>query len=346
MSQFLRTLCADPILLKNLYKRYAFLRCEDEREQAFFHLQTLTTVEFSCFTNAYTNSSLLYQVLIFPSAKSGNAPCSARVWMHVVGSSGESTLEIPKGVIHFCFWANNLGVLTSLRLGHDNSGSNPNWLVEHVLIRNELTNHAFKFACGRWLGSGVDDGSTERYMVGYPIPPSGSPAEFHKVMQSCARAPEQIFPATPVKALDPENEAIELQTQLGDAINRLVKFHHKSLNEKISYAHLMCGENGLVHALLNIFSFGYKSARLFGKNLSVWDFFLKVTMDFNQGIAATLQQPSPQPSPAKLRPNYSSSTLDSPRKTSSLSQLLESPRRNPAGSTPQGTLSRSNQFRR
>lgn len=44
---------------------------------------------------------------------------------------------------------------------------------------------------------------------------------------------------------------------LGDAINRIVKFYHKSLNEKISYAHLMCGEFGLVHALLKIFSFGF-----------------------------------------------------------------------------------------
>ena len=44
---------------------------------------------------------------------------------------------------------------------------------------------------------------------------------------------------------------------LGDAINRLIKFSLKSLKEKISYAHLMCGEYGLVHALINIFSFGY-----------------------------------------------------------------------------------------
>ena len=33
----------------------------------------------------------------------------------------------------------NLGVLTSLRLGHDNAGLTPHWLVEHVLIRNEFT---------------------------------------------------------------------------------------------------------------------------------------------------------------------------------------------------------------
>ena len=73
-----------------------------------------------------------------------------------------------------------------------------------------------------------------------------------------------------------------MQTMLGDAVNRLVKFYHKSLDEKaISYAHLMCGQGGLVQALIYVFSFGFKSARLFGRNLYVWDFFLKVTSDFN-----------------------------------------------------------------
>lgn len=63
LAQLLRTLVSDPALLTNIYKRYAFLRSDEEREQALHHLQTLTTVEFSCFTNAYANSTLLYQVL-------------------------------------------------------------------------------------------------------------------------------------------------------------------------------------------------------------------------------------------------------------------------------------------
>ena len=116
------------------------MRCEDEREQCLHYLQTLNTVDFSCFTNAYSKSSILYQVLIFPSQKSAGASVtSANVWLHVVGSLGESgLLRIPRGVIHFSFWAKNLGIITSLRMGHDNAGNNPNWLVEHVVIKNEL----------------------------------------------------------------------------------------------------------------------------------------------------------------------------------------------------------------
>ena len=119
----------------------------------------------------------------------------------------------------------------------------------------------------------------------------------------------------------------------------------------------MCGQFGLVHAMLYIFSYGYKSARLFGRNLSVWDFFLKVTMDFNQSLPHLYQtssnsnQNSPHPSPR--RGHY---TLESPKRSIgqglSMSSLLDSPKRTlGAGglgsNIPQGaTLSRSNQFRR
>ena len=45
-------------------------------------------------------------MLIFPSPKCGTQPCSANVWMHVVGSRSETkTISVPRGVIHFSFWA-------------------------------------------------------------------------------------------------------------------------------------------------------------------------------------------------------------------------------------------------
>ena len=77
----------------------------------------------------------------------------------------------------------------------------------------------------------------------------------------CMNQPLTTCPVTQLKSTlgsrdQDQEEVAELQTMLGDAINRIVKFYHKSLNEKISYAHLMCGQFGLVHALLYIFSYG------------------------------------------------------------------------------------------
>ena len=74
-----------------------------------------------------------------------------------------------------------------------------------------------------------------------------------------ARDHHRDFVSTDAAEKDVERtaeEVVELQTMLGDAINRIVKFYHKNLSEKISYAHLMCGNYGLVHALLYIFSYG------------------------------------------------------------------------------------------
>ena len=39
----------------------------------------------------------------------------------------------------------NLGVLTTLSIGHDNAGMSPKWLVEHVLVRNEITGHTYRY---------------------------------------------------------------------------------------------------------------------------------------------------------------------------------------------------------
>ena len=65
-------------------------------------------------------------------------------------------------------------------------------------------------------------------------------------------------------------EDIKIQTMLSEAIKRIIKHHHKSLKECVSRAQLMCGDLSLVHSLIQVFSYGFKSARLFGCNLYVF----------------------------------------------------------------------------
>merc|ERR1719312_1369730 len=311
LAGHLATMLKDLPLLRSLYKRYAYLRCEDEKEQTLYYLQTLNAVDFSCFTNAYTQSSILYQVLIFPSQRSGSSLSSANIWMHLVGSHSETDyLQIPRGVIHFSFWAKNLGVLTSLRIGHDNSGLTPNWMVEHVLVKNEFTGHCYKFNCGRWLGKNIDDGSIERYLVGTLIPGIPGYDETQELVKECASPPTYSCPALTIRATGPMPEDVEIQTLLSEAINRIIKHHHKSLKERVSWAQLMCGELGLVHSLIQVFSYGFKSARLFGRNLSVWDFLLKVVYDFNQSqlVGGGSATNTPTHSPKRQNPSERSSS--------------------------------------
>lgn len=324
LADHLSVMLKDVPLLRSLYKRYAFLRCEDEKEQMLYYLQTLNAVDFSCFTNAYINSPILYQVLIFPSQKFGASLSSANIWMHIVGSRSETDyLHIPRGVIHFSFWATNLGVLTSLRLGHDNTGITPNWLVEHVLVRNEFTGHCYKFPCGRWLGRNIDDGSVERYLVAKALPGIPVMEEVREAVKECAGSPLITSPATLARATTLGAEDVEIQTALSESINRIIKHHHRGLKEqRVSWAQLMCGDGGLVHSLILVFSFGFKSARLFGRNLTVWDFFLKVTFDFNQSQAGQVPQTnSPQSSPRRQPPNSGSQGTGTVPRTTQLRRM-------------------------
>lgn len=62
LSKHFRTLLSDTALLRTLYKRSAFVRCEEEKEQFLYHLLTLNAVDYFCFTNTYptTSTSAVY----------------------------------------------------------------------------------------------------------------------------------------------------------------------------------------------------------------------------------------------------------------------------------------------
>lgn len=57
LSRHFRLLLSDDSLLRSLYKRSAFLRCEEEKEQFLYHILTLNTVDYYSFTNTYPTTS-------------------------------------------------------------------------------------------------------------------------------------------------------------------------------------------------------------------------------------------------------------------------------------------------
>lgn len=63
LSRHFRTLLSDETLLRSLYKRSAFLRCEDEKEQFLFHLLSLNTVDYYSFTSTYPTTSMYYYMI-------------------------------------------------------------------------------------------------------------------------------------------------------------------------------------------------------------------------------------------------------------------------------------------
>nr|XP_026491601.1 DENN domain-containing protein 5B isoform X3 [Vanessa tameamea] len=271
LSKHLRELLSDTTLLRSQYKRTAFLRCEEEREQFLYHLLTLNAVDYHCFTNTYPTTKLPYRVLIVPSRKASQT--TANCWLSISGANGESTpkIPIPRNTNEFVFHHKNLGILSTLRIGHDNSGLSPRWLLDQIYVRNEVTGHTYTFPCNRWLGTGVDDGSTERVLV--------AARTRERSPRTPAPAPHALSPTTHLSTST-------IQHMIGDCVNAIVKWHYQSKREKDanSLSVLLCGENGLVKCLEQAFLCGFKSARLFGKNLFIWDYFTRVKDEFKMSL--------------------------------------------------------------
>uniref|UniRef100_A0A3P8ZPC7 DENN/MADD domain containing 5A n=1 Tax=Esox lucius TaxID=8010 RepID=A0A3P8ZPC7_ESOLU len=281
LSRHLKQLLSDQELTKKLYKRYAFLRCDDEKEQFLYHLLSFNAVDYFCFTNVFTTIMIPYHLLVIPSKKLGGSMFTANPWVCVSGELAETgVLQVPKHTQEITFECQNLGKLTTVQMGHDNSGLYAKWLVECIMVRNEITGHAYKFPCGRWLGKGVDDGSLERVLVGELVTPSTENED-----RMCRTPPMQQSPGMMRRFVTispnskPKLNTGQIQEGVGEAINGIVKHFHKPEKERGSLTLLLCGEYGLVWALEQVFQHGFKSPRLF-KNVFIWDFLEKSQVYF------------------------------------------------------------------
>uniref|UniRef100_A0A8C4VT40 DENN domain containing 5A n=1 Tax=Gopherus evgoodei TaxID=1825980 RepID=A0A8C4VT40_9SAUR len=281
LSRHLKQLLSDLELTKKLYKRYAFLRCDDEKEQFLYHLLSFNAVDYFCFTNVFTTILIPYHIMIVPSKKLGGSMFTANPWICISGELSETgVLQIPRNILEMTFECQNLGKLTTVQIGHDNSGLYAKWLVEYVMVRNEITGHTYKFPCGRWLGKGMDDGSLERILVGELLTSHTEADE-----RQCRTPPLQQSPSMIRRfvTISPNNKPKlntgQIQEAIGEAVNGIVKHFHKPEKERGSLTLLLCGESGLVSALEQVFQHGFKSPRLF-KNVFIWDFLEKAQIHY------------------------------------------------------------------
>lgn len=278
LSQHLKELLTNQELIRQLYKPHAFLLCEEEREQFLFHLLSLNTVDYLCFTRVFTSISIPYRVAIIPIKKLSIAMATVNPWVCVSGELGDSGFrQFPKNTQEIFFQCKNLGRLSTLQLGQENSGLLAKCLIDCVMVYNEITGHTYKFPCGRWLGKGVGDGSLERVLIGQLVTPggdedsgrwSGTPPELASPSQTMRTVLGSLGSRSRV-------QAVEVQEDMREAANNLVKYFHKPEQERGNLTVLLCGEGGLVLSLEKFLLHGFKFSRLFQRNVFVWDFVEK-----------------------------------------------------------------------
>uniref|UniRef100_A0A8C9XTR1 DENN/MADD domain containing 5B n=1 Tax=Sander lucioperca TaxID=283035 RepID=A0A8C9XTR1_SANLU len=258
LSQHLKELLTNQQLLRQLYKPHAFLLCEEEREQFLFHLLSLNTVDYLCFTIPWIHTD--------PLDLKQKTFCSFDPWVCVSGELGDSGVrQIPKNSQEIFFQCKNLGRLSTLQLGQENSGLLAKCLIDCVMVYNEITGHTYKFPCGRWLGKGVGDGSLERVLIGQLVSPGGE----EDAGRWTGTPPELASPSQSVRAV---LGSLGIQEDMREAANNLVKHFHKPEQERGNLTVLLCGEGGLVLSLEKFLLHGFKSNRLFQRNVFVWDF--------------------------------------------------------------------------
>uniref|UniRef100_A0A671Y5C8 DENN/MADD domain containing 5B n=1 Tax=Sparus aurata TaxID=8175 RepID=A0A671Y5C8_SPAAU len=272
LSQHLKELLTNQELLRQLYKSHAFLLCEEEREQFLFHLLSLNTVDYLCFTRVFTSISISYRVVIIPMKKLSIAMATVNPWVCVSGELGDSGVrQLSKNTQEIYFQCKNLGRLSTLQLGQENSGLLAKCLIDCVMVYNEITGHTYKFPCGRWLGKGVGDGSLERVLIGQLVSPGGE----EDAGRWTGTPPELASPSQSVRTV---LGSLGIQEDMREAANNLVKHFHKPEQERGNLTVLLCGEGGLVLSLEKFLLHGLKSNRLFQRNVFVWDFVEKAVV--------------------------------------------------------------------
>ncbi|CAL1592098.1 unnamed protein product [Knipowitschia caucasica] len=281
LSHHLKELLTNQELIRQLYKPHAFLLCEEEREQFLYHLLSLNTVDYLCFTRVFTSISIPYRVAIIPMKKLSIAMATVNPWVCVSGELGDSgNRQFPKNTQEIFFQCKNLGRLSTLQLGQENSGLLAKCLIDCVMVYNEITGHTYRFPCGRWLGKGVGDGSLERVLIAQLVTPG---AEEDSGRWS-ATPPELASPSQTVMTVlgslgsRCRVHAVEVQEDMREAANNLVKHFHKPEQERGNLTVLLCGEGGLVCALEKFLLHGLKSSRLFQRSVFVWDFVEKAVV--------------------------------------------------------------------
>uniref|UniRef100_A0A2K6TE43 DENN domain containing 5B n=1 Tax=Saimiri boliviensis boliviensis TaxID=39432 RepID=A0A2K6TE43_SAIBB len=226
---------------------------------------------FQLFINFCVFLSVIpYRSVIIPIKKLSNAIITSNPWICVSGELGDTgVMQIPKNLLEMTF------EVVSLQ----------KYLLAKTL--SQKTQKSFfcptRFPCGRWLGKGIDDGSLERILIGELM----TSASDEDLVKQCRTPPQQKSPTTArrlsITSLTGKNNkpnAGQIQEGIGEAVNNIVKHFHKPEKERGSLTVLLCGENGLVAALEQVFHHGFKSARIFHKNVFIWDFIEKVVAYF------------------------------------------------------------------
>ncbi|CAH8637688.1 unnamed protein product [Heterobilharzia americana] len=189
---------------------------------------------------------------------------TANAWIKIHGHFGSTqVITVPRGHNLIEIKNRNLGLLSTIQVGHDNSGSSPKWFIEFILVFNRMTNHLYLFPCYHWFGLGIEDDALERVLVGEQIRIASN--DPHLLFTAPPSDPIECFQNLPNRCSSPSMSrrnsdhkklsAVMIHERVASAVNRLLKYFCKANRSSTttSLTSLWCGEHGLVPALNLVF---------------------------------------------------------------------------------------------
>lgn len=94
------------------------------------------------------------------------------------------------------------------------------WGVQYLKC-NLTAEYTDRFPCGRWLGRGIDDDSTERLLVGEMVPHN---VDSEELVETCRTPPPRCHsPSVPRRSQDTRPSVAEIQDMLGKALTGTLK---------------------------------------------------------------------------------------------------------------------------
>ncbi|CAK9298039.1 unnamed protein product [Gordionus sp. m RMFG-2023] len=303
---------ADQYLRKN-YKRYAFLRSDEEKEQFLFHVLSLKAVDYYSFTNTFVNTIITYRLLFFPTKPVNFYRTLNLPNLVLVGSLRRTpVIHVPNNSLEYDFQHQNLGILSAIRLmaKEENLISNDEIVdsnlaknkghyndilkISKILVRNEITGRIYKFV-NNFVGSGMYSIQNDLFFYFSQVLPYDVNLIKDKAdhLNNIRRNENLGLPNSHKLEINIGETSDSIKASLVSCVNALHASiialngnydmngnDNKASSQIVIY---LCGNDGLISGIENVFLYGKRSHSKFFKPMEhIWSFIGKINEYFTK----------------------------------------------------------------
>ena len=271
LSTRVRELLTQTSYIQSNYHKSSFLCTDTELEQLLYHLDSLSCVEFSCFTHDFPQSKLNYSATL--SIAKTVLKHTSVLWIVVSGTLGRTdVIKLAKGS-HFCnFNCRNIGHILGVRVGHDNGGLNPDVFINNIKVTNNLTGNLYFIQGNKNLSDKQKDENVEYYL----------PAR--KFLSQLSTIDSQTESTT--------DSSEGFKSRLQDSIRDIIIYFTEPRLTVHSLTYLVLGEDRFIPCLVDMLLYELNCAK--NSFTQLWTYFSHILIDMKFSLSQSVHITSSQ----------------------------------------------------